>query len=137
VSKTSVLNSVLKVYGLCEAHRRNFSNFVCRKNCYLNLRAPKNFCMQHVSKVSFFDSANCALASLERQIFLLVKKSITLLTCCINNYIISHWWFYKIGSIIRKKIFFFSLKVHNSFLEFYLETIFYFVNVNIIYNEMT
>jgi hypothetical protein len=39
-----------------------------------------------VRKVSFFFTRRiCALASLEWQIFLLVKKSITLLTCYINN----------------------------------------------------
>jgi hypothetical protein len=42
--------------------------------------------MQLVSKVSFFTRRICALDSLERQIFLLLKESITLLTCCINNY---------------------------------------------------
>jgi ABC-type uncharacterized transport system permease subunit len=42
--------------------------------------------MQLVSKVSFFTRRICPLASLERQIFLLVKKSITLLTCYIHNY---------------------------------------------------
>jgi hypothetical protein len=40
------------------SHRRKFSNFESRKNCYLNLRAPKIFCMQLVSKVSFFYSAD-------------------------------------------------------------------------------
>jgi hypothetical protein len=37
-------------------------------------RAPKKNCMQLVSKVSFFFRRIYALASLERQIFLLVKK---------------------------------------------------------------
>jgi hypothetical protein len=45
----------------------NFQIFECRKNCYLNLRAPKKFCMQLVSKVSFFYSADlptrCARAA--------------------------------------------------------------------------
>ncbi|CAH1364526.1 unnamed protein product [Tenebrio molitor] len=39
-----------------------------------------------VLKVHGFTRWIWALASLERQIFLLVKKNITLLTCCINNY---------------------------------------------------
>jgi hypothetical protein len=37
------------------SQRRKFSNFECRKNCYLNLRAPKFFVdMQLVSKISFW-----------------------------------------------------------------------------------
>jgi hypothetical protein len=68
------------------SHKRIFSNFECRKNCYLNLRVPKNFVCNSLVKHLFFTRRICAIAALVRQIFLLVKKSITLLTCCINNY---------------------------------------------------
>jgi hypothetical protein len=87
----SFFNTIIKIFihtGENFQILRKFSNFGCRKNCYLNLRAPKIFCMQLISEVSFFTRRICALVSLEWQIFLLVKKSITLLTCCINNYLI-------------------------------------------------
>jgi hypothetical protein len=52
----------------------------------LNLRAPKKFCLQLVSNL--FLLGGLRTPSLVRQIFLLVKKSITLLTCYVtNNYV--------------------------------------------------
>jgi hypothetical protein len=42
---------------ICLLENQNGSKL--QKNCYLlNLRAPKNFCMQLVSKVSFFYSTD-------------------------------------------------------------------------------
>jgi hypothetical protein len=62
------------------SHRRKFSNFECRKNCYLNLRAPNKFCMQFVSKVSFFYSADLRTRYARAANFSSRKKSITYLT---------------------------------------------------------
>jgi hypothetical protein len=49
---------------------------VSKKKSYLNLRAPKKFCMQ-LSKVFFFTQRICTVASLEWQ-FPSRKKTITL-----------------------------------------------------------
>jgi hypothetical protein len=46
----------------------------------------KMFVSNSLVKYLFFTRRICVLASLGRQIFLLVKKSITLLTCCITKY---------------------------------------------------
>jgi hypothetical protein len=48
--------------------------------------AKKKFVCNSLVKNLFFTRQICTLATLVRQILLLVKKSITLLTCCINTY---------------------------------------------------
>jgi hypothetical protein len=64
----------------------NFQILSVEKIVYLNLRAPKIFCMQLVSKVSFFYSADLRTRFARAANFPSRKKSITLHTCCINNY---------------------------------------------------
>jgi hypothetical protein len=57
------------------------------KTYAFNQRTPENVCKQLVSKVSFFYSADLRTRSARAANFPSRKKSITLLTCYINNYI--------------------------------------------------
>jgi hypothetical protein len=66
------------------SHRRKFSHFESVEKLLSKLTGAKKMLYAFsLVKYLFFYSADL------QQIFLLVKKSITLLTCCINNYLMT------------------------------------------------